>query len=115
MSANWRVGFKKALIDVLTCHGYKLKDDGYYRTYGWEDYQGTEDMKKAMLTIGINYEATTWQESTWEEFMGTFYEGDTRVKGVDLRVVLKDKTEFDWRWSGSVSDLIQQVIAEAGK
>lgn len=117
MSNDWRLGFKKAFIDVLLRDGHLLKDSESDRTYGWEaDYTREGQAKIRQISTGeIDYEATTWEESTWHEFMGTFYEGDTRVKGIDLRIVLKTKEEFDWRWSGSVGDLITAVINEAGR
>lgn len=116
--SDWRVGFKKALINVLVQNGRLLKSDSYDRTYGWEaDHtkEGRAIQERIKSTDEIDYEATTWEESSWHEFMGTFYEGDTRVKGIDLRIVLKTKEEFDWRWSGSVAELIHQVVEEAGK
>lgn len=115
--SDWRAGFKRALIDVLVQNGQLLKSDPYQRTYGWADYsaQGQRTQKRIRNGADIDYEASTWEESSWEEFMGTFYEGDTRVKGIDLRLVLKTKEEFNWRWSGSVGELIQQVVNEAGR
>lgn len=114
---DWRIGFKKALIDALIRGGNLLNDDPYQQTYGWEgDYTKDGQAKIKIIHNGdIDYEATTWEESTWHEFMGTFYEGDTRVKGIDLRIVMKTKEEFNWRWQGSVGDLIQQVVTEAGQ
>ncbi|HEU0252830.1 MAG TPA: hypothetical protein VFR12_07325 [Pyrinomonadaceae bacterium] len=61
---------------------------------------------------GIDYDKTTYVESNWNEFMGTFYEGDTSVYGVDMNLVLNDGTVLRWRYAGSVSDLIQAVLFE---
>lgn len=106
---DWRGGFKKALIDILIRDGELMKPTEYDRTYGWVDYDKKRVREVKTLLDGgeIDYEASTWEESTWNEF--------TRVKGIDLRIVMKTKEEFDWRWEGSVGELIVAVVSEAGK
>jgi hypothetical protein len=113
MGDDWRVGFKRAVIDVLLRTSSKVRDGD--TIYGWTDYREDEDVHRLISTVGVDYGATTWEESTWDEFMGTFYEGDTRVRGVDIRLVLLDKSEHNMRWTGSVAELITQVVNEAGK
>lgn len=116
MSDDWKTGFKKALIDVLVHNGQLLRPSESDRTYSWADYSKEgQARQKHVRTHDIDYERTTWEESEWHEFMGTFYEADTRVKGIDLRVVMKTGEEYDWRWQGSVAELIHLVVNEAGK
>lgn len=67
--------------------------------------------RQQVANVGIDFDATTYRESCWNEFMGTFYEGDTRVYGVDVDLVLLDGTRLCWRYAGSVSELITAVLA----
>lgn len=119
---DWREGFKRALIDVVATHGYPVRDNESF--YGWEEYpvgwdretgQGIWPKKDHIALVGIDYSACTYHESEWHEFMGTFYEGDTRVYGVDAWIVCLDGQRFHWRWKGTASELIQSVLMDTGR
>lgn len=120
MAGDWRAEMKRHMIDVLVRTGAPVRDDP--SIYGWQVYEwdeqwasrrkGTETRKQRVERVGIDYVATTYVESCWDEFMGTFYEGDTRVYGVDLHLVLLDGTRLHWRYSGSLSDLITAVLED---
>lgn len=106
---TWQEGFKKALIDVMVTRGYPVSDKANW--FGWADYDSAK--REYLALVGIDYESTGQpKESYWDEFMGTFYEGDTTVWGADAWIVALDGEVFHWRWSGRVVDLIQQVIGE---
>ena len=104
--SDWRAEFRIALIDEVVRSGTPVSSQPSY--YGWMDHSYSEKRDQVKAT-GIDYAATTWEESYWDEFMGTFYEGDTRVYGIDLKLVLKDGTEFHWRYSGSGGNLIMAL------
>lgn len=115
MAGDWRAEMKHHMIDVLVRMGSPVREDA--SIYGWEEYEwgehgGTETRRAHVARVGIDYAATTYVESCWDEFMGTFYEGDTRVYGVDLHLVLLDGTRLHWRYSGSLSNLITAVLED---
>ena len=119
---DWREGFKRALIDVVVAHGSPVRERPDF--FGWEEYPtgwGEETYepiyakKDHIALVGIDYSACTYEESVWDEFMGTFYEGDTRVYGVDAWIVCLDGQRFHWRWKGTASDLIQSVLMDTGR
>ena len=101
--SDWRAEFRVALIDEVVRYGSPVSDTASY--YGWMDYDW-QDKKKEALAVGINYEACTWEESSWDEFQGTFYEGDTRQYGIDLHLVLTNGTTLHWRYAGNAGALI---------
>lgn len=115
MSENWRDDFKRALIDAVILHGSPLNDkDTHWNWLAWEA-RNHEERWAAVRTVGVDYEKTPMPEdSCWEEFMGTFYEGDTRVYGMDVNLVLNDGTHSPWRYSGTLGALIEAVMKADG-
>lgn len=107
---SWRDEFKHALIWEIVRSGQFVRDDASY--YGWADYDWEGTRRKLLLGAEVDYEATNWEESSWDEFQGTFYEGDTRKYGIDMNLVLKDGTVHKMRWSGSVGSLILALVKE---
>lgn len=106
---TWRKGFHKALVDAVVANGSLVRKNASF--YGWRDYSGTAEMRKKVAKVGVDYNATKMpKETSWHEFQGTFYEGDTRVVGIELDVVLKDGTVGQYRWEANMSDLIQAVL-----
>jgi hypothetical protein len=111
---TWKIGFTRALIDAIVREGGVVRKDGGSFYGGWQDYEVTPDVRAEIERVGIDYAKTTWTESEWHEFMGTFYEGDTRCVGIDAEVSLKSSRKggrgYTFRWQGSVSDLIIAVV-----
>lgn len=108
---------KRHTIDVLVRNGSPVREDP--SIYGWQIYEwdehrdkGIETRKQRIARVGIDYAATTYVESSWDEFMGSLHEGDTRVYGIDLDLVLLDGTRLHWRYSGSLSELITEVLKD---
>lgn len=107
---DWRKGFHRALIDAVVSHGSPVADDPSF--YGWIHQQYAERIKN-VHTVGIDYERTQApKEDSWEVFMGTFYEGDTRVYGLDLTVVLLDGQTVRFRYQGTLGELISAVVQD---
>lgn len=116
--SDWKAGFKRAVIDAIVAGGMPVRANP--SRFGWEDYDRARDIKSAIAYQGIDYTRSTYRESCWDEFMGTFYQGDTRVYGVDATIVLRGAHEigdppgrsYHFRWKGTASDLIQAVLSE---
>ena len=108
--SNWKAEFKRHLIDVLVKNGSKVDDNA--SVYGWQEYDLHGKYKSMIANHGIDYDKTTYTEATWYEFMGTFYEDDTSVYGVDMNLVLGNGKVLKWRYAGTVSELIQAVLFE---
>ena len=108
--STWKAEFKRHLIDVLVKNGSKIDDNA--SSFGWQEYDLHGKYKSMITNHGIDYDKTTYTESSWSEFMGTFYEGDTSVYGVDMNLVLGNGTVLKWRYAGTVSELIQAVLFE---
>lgn len=110
MVSDWKRGFHAAVIRAIITNGSPLDDkpDGF----GWL----AGDWERILATVRageVDYDASTYAESDWHEFMGTFYEGDTRVVGIDAAIALRSGERFVWRWKGTASDLIEHVLSNA--
>lgn len=105
---DWRVGFKQALVDAIVQGGYPIRDRD--TVYGWEDFEGRKGKLRQIQEEGIDYVATTYDDSDWHEFMGTFYTGDTTVHGIDAEIVTSDGSRFRWRYKATMGELIQAVL-----
>lgn len=117
MGDDWKAGFKQAMVKALVDGGQPVRDRP--DIYGWQNYEpaamgrrGRHPLRIMIEQVGIDFDVTTYRESVWDEFMGTFYEGDTRVYGTDMDLVLLDGTRLHWRYAGTLSALISAVLAE---
>lgn len=111
MSDNWRKGFHQAVIDTVIRLGSPRKSGKNWELlYGWADYDAYIERKAQIESVGIDYDKTTIEEADWDEFKGTFYEGDTRVYGIDVHVVLHDGTEFDWRYGRTIGRFLMELL-----
>lgn len=106
--SDWRSAFKKALIDNLIINGSPLRTSGS-TYYGWtaEDWQ---EVSREVFAGDIDYEQSSYRDSEWDEFKGTFYEGDETEYGVDLTIVLTDGRQFEYRWHGRMVEMIEQLV-----
>lgn len=107
--SDWREEFKRELVDVLLEQGMPLRSDANY--YSWVDYDWKKIIRR-IRKVGVDYERTTYEESEWDEFMGTFYEGDERKQGIDVHVVLLDGSRVEYRWSGHPGQLIIALVRD---
>jgi len=108
--SDWREGFKHALIWEVVKQGAPVSETPSY--YGWihHDWQV---IKSRALNGDVDYEATTIEESSWQEFQGTFYEGDEREYGVDVHLVMKSGESYHFRYIGSIGGLIMALATGA--
>lgn len=111
---DWRVGFRRALIDTLISEGAPVRSDGG-NSFGWLDWSWETTVKAVNEAIAadlIDYDASSWVEVSWDEFKGTFYEGDTREVGIDLTLVLTDGRRFKYRYAGTPGALILSIVKD---
>lgn len=106
ISGDWKRGFHRAMIDALVKNGTPVGDNPSFYGYIADNWP---EISERVRTTGIDYETSTFKDSEWHEFKGTFYEGDTRTTGIDVNLVLLDGSIAKYRWEGHPGDLIQQV------
>jgi hypothetical protein len=112
MEPEVRREYERHLIAVTLRRGTLVVQDA--SMYGWADHENIWDGSPSHLRT-CQLTGTTVEESEWNEFMGTFYEGDTRVHGIDVDGVncacgkLRDRTV---RWAASVSEIAEAVFEE---
>ena len=106
--SDWKIEFHKALVDALVEGGSLICDNA--DIYGWRDYDGTRNARQYIEHVGIDYAKTTYDDSTWDEFQGTFTDNRT-VVGTDVDVVLNDGERLKFRYVGTLSSLIQAVVS----
>lgn len=112
---DWRKGFHRAMVDTIVREGSPLKLNPADRFYGWQAWNYGE-IHDHIARVGIDYEATKIPvESEWEEFKGTFYEGDLTVYGVDITLVLADGAAYPWRTSMRMAEFIVAVVRQGNK
>jgi len=68
-----------------------------------------QEIVERVKRVGIDYEKSKWQDDYWDEFKGTFDEGDTRVYGVRVKLVLLDESLVEYVYAGSIGELISEV------
>lgn len=108
--SDWRVGYRRALVDALVRLGSPLAD----RTsvYGWthEDWQ---EIRAHVRSVGIDYERTGEPEDTsWNEFAGTFADDDNCVYGVEFTLVLQNGSTHRWRVSARLGEVLLEVARD---
>lgn len=121
MSPEVRAEYDKALIAAILKRGTMVSEDA--SIYGWEDYdyhfgpswsraerRTPHHLACVLVSIGRPV------ETRWDEFQGTFYEGDTSEHGVELPGItcecgkLEDRT---LRWKASPQAIAEAVFEEA--
>lgn len=105
---EWKARFKRAMIEAVVQNGMAVGP--MPSIYNWYDPDYVA-RRHAIDTVGIDYEATRIPEdSSWADFKGTFYEGDHISYGVDVHLVLNDGTTSTWRYTGSMGELLQEIL-----
>lgn len=111
--SDWKAEFKKVIVDAMIAGGSPL--DESTDVFGWQKPDWDGKLRKLVARREIDYTKTTYDESSWSEFVGTF-EDNARKVGVDIKIYLKGRPEpIMWRYCGSVSDIITGVMTELGE
>ena len=103
---SWKSEFKRAFIDVVVSEGLPLRDGNTAWGYLARDW---ESKRERVATIGINYDASTWEESRWWDGADTFNDGYEKI-GIDASIVLIDGEVIKFRYDGTASDLIIAIV-----
>jgi hypothetical protein len=109
MSEDWKVGFKRAMVDALLKEGSPLDplEDGW----GWI-HPDAEAIRKEMKFHAIDYRNTTWTDNWITANADSFNEG-TRKEVIDVTVRFFSHDPVVFRYVGGVSDLISAVMQAA--
>lgn len=108
MSPEVRAEYETILKRIVLKYGSVV--DRAADIFGWQDYGLTTHARKCMITAQGEI-----HEDVWNEFMGTFYEGDTSVHGMLVTAVdctcgqIKHRK---MRWSASVQEIAEAVFTE---
>ena len=116
MSDDWKKGYKQALMNAFAREASIRSDYRYYARAGGLDYQASAKLAAHLKNCNISVENSSMPEdSSWHEFMGTFYEGDTTIYGLDANITCEcNKFEnVAMRMTGTFSELLQAVLREA--
>lgn len=107
---SWEEEFKRRVVTFLVRKGSLVS--AHASGYGWMEEDTGE--KEHVLECGIDLQASTWKDSTWSEFLGTFAEPGSRdCRGLDAVVTCKCTLVegITWRYDGTHGDMLR-VITE---
>lgn len=111
MSPEAQAQYDAALTVVTLKNGLVVRD--HPSIYMWTDYPLTEHVQ----STGCALTATgTAKETIWDEFQGTFYDGDTSVHGLQVSGVscaCGQVVDRAMRWEATVSAVAESVFNEA--
>lgn len=112
--SEWKDGFRLAMIDAIVSLGSQRIGDSFQAMreefYGGWQSGATDDTRRYIGRNTIDYGKTTWTDSKWEQFADTFADHNEKHFGLDAIIVLTNGNEFRWRYEGSFSRLVQEVI-----
>lgn len=108
---TWKDDFRESLISFLVRNGtpVSLKD----RTYGWMDYEW-QYLNDHLTICGTDITRSSWEDSEWSEFCGTFAEPPfEQRRGVDAVVYCNcgQISGRRWRYTGSYGELLKGITS----
>jgi hypothetical protein len=114
MNDDWKAGYKLAVLSAFVRQAGAVRDGSYYSS-GNINYDLTDEIRKHLQTCPPAFGKMAMPvDSDWEEFMGTFYEGDTTVHGLDTYLYCecgKYKGE-QIRLRGTFSELLTAILKD---
>lgn len=114
MDDRVREEYNRILTAAIIKNGSLVRTDA--SQYGWSDYgdYGNDFTKpRHSTTCGIAKTGRVVEDADWYEFMGTFYEGDNTVHGMEVHGVSCNCgriTDRVFRWSESPGEAIRIVL-----
>lgn len=113
---DWKTSYKRAVLTAFARQAdVRLDRDNYYASGSGFNHGATGKVRQHLKTCTIDPVLTKMPtDSEWDEFMGTFYEGDTTKHGMDATVTCRcgyvRKTRM--RLEGTFSNLLRAVLEE---
>lgn len=126
--SDWIEGYRQAVKDSLARYGTIIQERSYYGTLTdydltahfkadpkWRDWAGDRGTKSIPAWCGSWRSFSNPDEETIQEFMGTFYEGDTSKVIVTSRVTCNCGfiNDNELQNEGTISEMIAAVLREA--
>lgn len=114
MSEDWKVGYKQAVLKAFVWQAGAITDGSYYAS-GRMNYERTYELREHLTTCTFDPEKMKLPvDSSWSEFMGTYFEGDTTRHGLDGYLTCQcGKYEDEHiRLQGTFGDLLQAILRE---
>ena len=114
MDDRVRAEYERILTAAILKHGSLVRKDA--SQYGWLDgLEYGEGWKNPRHSVqcGIAKTGRIVEDAYWYEFMGTFYEGDNTVHGMEVHGVTCNCgkiTDRVFRWSESPGEAIRIVL-----
>ncbi len=108
----WVERFREVVAQTIIQHGRVVSADASF--YGWTDFEATEHLRSYGGSCPVVGHGTP-SEDSWDEFQGTFYEGDTTQHGMQMTVTCEcgQITDQILRYEGNVSEMISSIITNA--
>ena len=100
--------YERILTAAILKNGSLVRNEGN-TYYGWTDYEATTHIS----SCGAAKTGRIVEDAYWYEFMGTFYEGDETVHGMEVHGVTCNCgriTDRVYRWSESPGEAIRIVL-----
>lgn len=116
MSEDWKVGYKRAVLSAFAKSAVaKSENEEYYSSLGGIDYELDPKVHDHLQVCEIDLELTELpDDSQWETFHGTFYEGDETEYGMDTTITCKcgQVKGVGMRMSGTFGEFLRSVLEE---
>jgi hypothetical protein len=115
VSEDWKVGYKRALLNEFGRSAYALRTDEGDRYYGGPfDYGTTGLIHEHLRKCEVNVDKSPMPEDVaWNQFMGTFAEDHTR-HGLDGVITCRcgHLRKVRVRWEGNFTELLHGILRE---
>ena len=109
--STWQEEFRRSLLDYLVRKGTPVGADA--SVYGWIDGD-YEEIREHFASCGISCAQSTYEDSRWTEFGGTFAESDTERTGIDA-VVTCNCGRYEgkhFRYTGGYAAMITEITRD---
>lgn len=112
--------YERLLASVIIANGVLVRESAVDFMYGWmssDDYEGKNKLmwtgRRHSDVCGIKRTGKVNEDCQWDEFKGTFYEGDTTVYGVEVEGVTCNCGKLinrSYRWAAPLGEAIKIVM-----
>jgi len=115
VSEDWKVGYKRAMLNEFGRSAYALRTNDGDRYYGGPfDYQRTSQVHEHLRGCEVDADASPMPKDVeWDQFNGTFAEDHTH-HGLDGVITCRcgHLRKVRVRWEGSFTELLHGILRE---